>query len=446
MLRLNTSIAPVPFAAQNRLAIVGSIKTGGSDFAGFPNGRRPKDDVVDIALVAMLGGLCNLPMHLQTLRPLLTATLLALAGLAAAAPLQPTSDAQVIETLAAPSATRAEDRKLRRQWAANPRDAGVAVALARRYLEQAHAEGDPRFAGRALAALQAWDQADPAPPAVQLTRATVLQYLHQFDAAAALLQSLLQREPLQAQAWLTLATVRRVQGRYPESDRACAGLTQAGAALYAQACQAENDGLRGQFDAARARFTQLLAPPQLPGVTRNWLLTSLAELEARAGRAEPAEAAYRAALAAQSDDYTRLSFADFLMLNQRDAEALQLLSGQARSDAVLLRLAIAGRRAAAAQAAADVRELRERMAQANQRPGAAASHAREQAMFALWIDQQPARALALARANVALQREAIDVLLLAQAARASGQPQALREAAALRESMGLKDVRLDALL
>ncbi len=60
MLRLNTSIAPVPFAAQNRLAIVGSLKSSpaGTDFAGFPNGRRPKDDVVDIALVAMLGGLC----------------------------------------------------------------------------------------------------------------------------------------------------------------------------------------------------------------------------------------------------------------------------------------------------------------------------------------------------------------------------------------------------
>ena len=58
MLRLHTSIKPVPFAAQNRLAIVGSLKTSGTDFAGFPNGRRPKDDVVDIALVAMLGGLC----------------------------------------------------------------------------------------------------------------------------------------------------------------------------------------------------------------------------------------------------------------------------------------------------------------------------------------------------------------------------------------------------
>ena len=58
MLRLNTAIAPVPFAMQNRLGIVGSIRDGGNDFAGFPNGRRPKDDVVDISLVAVMGGLC----------------------------------------------------------------------------------------------------------------------------------------------------------------------------------------------------------------------------------------------------------------------------------------------------------------------------------------------------------------------------------------------------
>jgi hypothetical protein len=58
MLRLNTAIAAVPFEQQNRLAIVGSLLSGGSDLAGFPNGRRPKDDVVDIALVAVMGGLC----------------------------------------------------------------------------------------------------------------------------------------------------------------------------------------------------------------------------------------------------------------------------------------------------------------------------------------------------------------------------------------------------
>jgi len=57
-LRLNTNIAPVPFAQQNRLGIVGNILAGGSDNAGYPNGRRPKDDVVDISLVAVMGGLC----------------------------------------------------------------------------------------------------------------------------------------------------------------------------------------------------------------------------------------------------------------------------------------------------------------------------------------------------------------------------------------------------
>jgi hypothetical protein len=58
MLRLNTAAAPVDFAQQNRLGIVGNILAGGSDGAGYPNGRRPKDDVVDISLVAMMGGLC----------------------------------------------------------------------------------------------------------------------------------------------------------------------------------------------------------------------------------------------------------------------------------------------------------------------------------------------------------------------------------------------------
>ncbi len=66
VLRLNTAIAPVPFATQNRLGVAGEVlRVGGTanlgqavDLAGFPNGRRPKDDVVDIALVAVLGGLC----------------------------------------------------------------------------------------------------------------------------------------------------------------------------------------------------------------------------------------------------------------------------------------------------------------------------------------------------------------------------------------------------
>jgi hypothetical protein len=53
MLRLNTSILPTPPAAQNDLGVLGG------DLAGFPNGRRPYDDVVDITLRVAEGALCG---------------------------------------------------------------------------------------------------------------------------------------------------------------------------------------------------------------------------------------------------------------------------------------------------------------------------------------------------------------------------------------------------
>ena len=58
MLRLNTGVPARPFAMQNRLGGVGGVLSGDGDLAGYPNGRRPKDDIVDISLVAVLGGLC----------------------------------------------------------------------------------------------------------------------------------------------------------------------------------------------------------------------------------------------------------------------------------------------------------------------------------------------------------------------------------------------------
>ncbi|MCI0366676.1 MAG: DUF4331 domain-containing protein [Phycisphaerales bacterium] len=51
MMRLNTSIAAKPKGQQSNLGVLGG------DLAGFPNGRRPGDDVVDIELRAVIGAL-----------------------------------------------------------------------------------------------------------------------------------------------------------------------------------------------------------------------------------------------------------------------------------------------------------------------------------------------------------------------------------------------------
>ena len=54
MLRLNTAIDITASGSQSNLGVLGG------DNAGFPNGRRPGDDVVDIELRAAMGVLCTL--------------------------------------------------------------------------------------------------------------------------------------------------------------------------------------------------------------------------------------------------------------------------------------------------------------------------------------------------------------------------------------------------
>jgi hypothetical protein len=53
LLRLNTSIAATPRGNQSSLGFAGG------DLAGYPNGRRPGDDVIDIVLRVAMGVLCH---------------------------------------------------------------------------------------------------------------------------------------------------------------------------------------------------------------------------------------------------------------------------------------------------------------------------------------------------------------------------------------------------
>lgn len=365
-----------------------------------------------------------------------------------ATPIVPTRDDEVIEVLPAGVAGRGEARRAREELAARPGDPAVAVRIATRYLEQARDSGDPRFVGLALAAIAAWNDDARAPDAVLLLKATLQQYLHEFDAAAQNLQLLVARPgpDARAQAWLTLATVRRVQGRYADSDQACEHLVTTGAALHGHACLAENAALRGQVGIARKTLGELLSQPGLASGTQAWLLTTLAELEQREGRVADADAAFKALMQRQPDAYVLVAYADFLIEQRRPREAVELLRGHPRTDPVLLRLAIAGSQAGSPGAARDVTEMRERISLANERPEARKFHGREQAMFALEIDRAPTLALDLARGNVEQQREPLDLLVLAQAARASGDRAALDEAKRLQKSIGLHDRRIDALL
>jgi hypothetical protein len=60
VLRLNTATPPKPAAQQSNLGVLGG------DQAGWPNGRRPGDDVVDLTVRVLEGALCYQPFGLCT--------------------------------------------------------------------------------------------------------------------------------------------------------------------------------------------------------------------------------------------------------------------------------------------------------------------------------------------------------------------------------------------
>jgi len=62
LMRLNTAVAITALGAQNPLGVAAG------DLAGYPNGRRPGDDVVDLSLRVAMGALCVLTGATDTLK------------------------------------------------------------------------------------------------------------------------------------------------------------------------------------------------------------------------------------------------------------------------------------------------------------------------------------------------------------------------------------------
>lgn len=369
------------------------------------------------------------------LRPLAGATLLqaglllAAAAPSLAAPYKPGSDAQVLERVSARASDprSREIESLREAWQRDPRDADTAVRLARRWFEEALAQGDPRFVGHAQAALGPWWSEPAPPPAVRVQRAKLLQYGHRFDEALADLAAVLEADPRDAEAWASSAAIRMVRADYAGARRDCQALAPLTTPLLAVACAAYADSMSGKIDeAARALEAALAAAPSdTPAAERLWALTRQAEIEDRRGSDVAAEAAFKAALALGLPDvYLLAAYADFLLDRERAADALKLLTtprggaqDSARSDVLLLRLALAAKAANDPRAAAWTRELGARFDAARARGDT--THEKEESRYALALQGDAKRALALARSNFDTQREAADARALLEAALAA---------------------------
>lgn len=331
----------------------------------------------------------------------------------------PKEATEVIETLpfAANDPKRREVAQLRRAVAADPNNLRAAVALARLDIKLARERSDPRYLGHAQAALAPWWGATDAPIDVLVLRATIEQSLHDFDAALTDLDRVLERAPNDVQAWLTRATILTVRARYDEAREGCRKVSSLGAPLAAVVCETQIDSVTGKAAEAYERLSSFVASsPRASTDEQQWAVSCLAEYAERAGEHERAGKHFQRALDLDPNDaYSRGAFADLLIDRGRFAEAIALVKDHEANDALLLRLAIAERRAKHPSAEAHIEMLGARFDASRARGDVV--HRREEARYWLSLRDDAARALELAKANWDVQKEPWDARILAESSR-----------------------------
>ncbi|MCM2564595.1 hypothetical protein [Janthinobacterium kumbetense] len=369
--------------------------------------------------------------------------------LAPAAPYTPKDGSAVIEQLPRRAdATQLALRGLRQQLNDTPQDLALATSLAQRYIALARSETDPRYLGYAQAALAPWWRQAAPPVPVRLLRATILQSTHHFAPALQDLDAVIAQQPQNGQAWLTRATVLTVQGDYVQATAACARLSALTTQLVTVTCLASIASVTGRAASSERLLDLTLqrsagAAPELD----SWAATLLAEMATRRGEAALAEARYTTALARQPrDSYLLGAYADFLLDRQRPQEVAKLLKEQQRIDALLLRYALALQALPGQQTAfqAAKAELAARFNAAMQRGDTV--HQREQARFALFLQQDVPAALQLAQKNWAIQKEVPDMRILLEASVAARNYAAAQPVLAWITAHGVEDVALQRLV
>jgi tetratricopeptide (TPR) repeat protein len=363
---------------------------------------------------------------------------------AVAAPYVPASESQVLERLPfKPNDPIAKEMALlRADLRRDPRNADTAVALARRYYELVTEEGDPRYLGYAQAALAPWWDMPTPPLEVQVMRASLRQYRHDFAGAITDLDQVIERNPAHLQALSIRAVIHIVQARYPQARSDCQSLGRAGDPLIGQGCVAMVDGLTGKAEPAYLDLIRAVAgaadPP--PG-KKLWLQIRLAELAQRLGRQDAAEAHFRQALALGiSDTFLLASYADWLLEQGRPAQVVNLLKDKARSDVLLLRLAFAERALQLPTAKDRESVLADRYAAAQLRGDTV--HQQEEARFALQVQRDPRKALALAQENWKVQREPRDAQIFLAAALTANDPVAAQPVLQWMDESHIEDTHL----
>lgn len=378
-----------------------------------------------------------------------------------AQPFVPDNDDFIVETL--PPAIVALSRELKdyRKFTSSRQDSSALSDEQLTSIEQqalaayriAASSQDQRAYGHTFAILERWPTDKEKSATIHMLMAAVLQHDHNFDEALSHLETALTKEPNSAQAWLMRAQINLVIADYASARKSCEELsTLVRRAIWVN-CMTQVDALTGNAQQSLNVVESMLVESRdLSRQDYTELFISAAGFAQALGEIEKATRYYNTALQLAPDQpYVLVHYAELLLDQSRYQDVIGLFASRAES-------ALSDEQKILYVRALDMSEEQDHLDRANnirddlteifnaafKRAEALPNKAYSQ--YALYLSNEPEKALDAARDNWVLQKEPSDTLLLAMAAQANGAQEELATLARWLESHQTEDVRLERVL
>jgi predicted Zn-dependent protease len=338
------------------------------------------------------------------------------------------------------------------QQASTQTELSIAERLqqAQQLLRTAQQGENPDGYGQAEALLLPLTNTHPLPTQAAYLLAYIKQHNHEFAAALALLNDVLQQQPRHAAALLQRAQIQLVLADYAAAISDCNALQGLVSAALHSSCLAQAWALSGKLQQATA-LVNLQLTKLSNANSSDWyeLQLTSATLAEQRGNTEAATVSYQALLAqAPHDRFVTQHLADLYLRSQQADKALALLEPQQSQPkslelevTLLQALRDAGKHS---DAQALQQTLAAKFALAETRSLEEQPH-KELALFAL-LQGDVNKALQAAQRNWKAQKEPSDLLLLAEAAAAAKHLDTLTSVKTWLSTTGLQDQRIEQVL
>jgi len=327
-------------------------------------------------------------------------------------PFVPAADDEVVEVLPVYQIFRGT-KKVIKQEAPNPKSVTESLEVAFQYIEIARKYNEPRYYGLAESVISPW-WGDESDLDVQLIKAIILQFNHQFIEAKQVLDKVLVKKPSYQQAILSRSSINLVLGKYNEVESDCKKIDVIQQSLISLACFAQisivqNDKYKMKT-LSKKIDSILFLQNNYNDEEKQWVLHILSDLKYFDNDKKSSREALKNAL--EIDEYSldsRLKFADYFLYQGEFQMAFDLLSDFQNHVSALIRLVYASSHFSSkihnqllVKLNLQVDELKRRDIK---------MHLREFAFISLYIDKDYELGLKYASENWLLQKEIVDVAL-----------------------------------